>query len=182
MGWMSTKLMLNIVYWLKTYGVYWYSPIHLQPVSYARNYCARKFLESDYTHLWFVDNDTIPPPFAYDLLTRANVPVISGIAHVMKEDLDGVVKRVAMVARKDEKGEYKEARGQGIAPVDRCGSACVLIQRQVFERVEFPYYNEGSWGGVRGEDFNFIDKVRAAEIDVYAHHDVVCTHLKYVEI
>lgn len=50
---------------------YWfeYLPVpEVRPVSYARNCGIYEFLRSDCNRLWFIDNDIIPPPDAFDLL------------------------------------------------------------------------------------------------------------------
>jgi hypothetical protein len=100
----------------------------------------------------------------------------------MKRDVDGLVKPVGMVVRKDENGELKAALGDGVQRVDRCGSSCILIERWVFEKVEFPWYEDRAWGESRGQDFVFCEKLEEAEIPLFAHFGVVCSHRKEVDI
>ena len=178
---MSTGLVENIPYWLKNYDLTLFAPVKYRPVSYARNFCAKTFLESDHDVLWFVDSDTIPTKASLEMLLRADKMAISGVVRAPKLDSDGITKAVGMVLRATPEG-YKEAVGVGIERIDASGCACMLLRREVFERIEFPWFAEKSWGPSRGEDISFCEKMCDAGIELWAHFDVNCRTLKEVEL
>ena len=179
MGWITTGLARAIPYWLKNYDLEWWAPEGLRPISYARNWVARKFMESERTHFWLIDADTVPPQDALDMMLEADMPVVAAIVHVMKEDMDGVTKPVQMLMRGNGAGYY-EAQDYGVKLVDRAGFGCVLFQRQVFNRIPFPWFEEKPWGESRGTDFIFCEKLEKEDIPIYGQFDVVCGHRKEI--
>ncbi len=181
LGWIHTDLMQTILVWLKS-GVTFYAPKGLQPVGYARNNCVEAFLKSEATHLLFVDADTIPHPEALLLLLKADKPIISGIVPAMKRDTDGSMKPVGMVARKLLNEKYLPVQGKGIELIDVCGMACVLIKREVFDKIPCPWFESADWGNNRGEDFSFCNKLSDNNIELWAHFNVQCQHVKEITL
>ena len=181
MGWLHTGLVSRLMPWLRDGGVTLFTPSGLRPIPYARNTCVDAFLKSLCSHLWFVDADTVPPADALDSLLDADEIAVSGVVHQMKVDEDGTQKPVAMVMRRNGDGDLKEARGQGIEPIDACGSGCVMYRRELFEVLERPWYEERPIGAVRGSDLILGEKMAAAQIPLHAHFGVVCVHRKEVD-
>ena len=181
MGWIRSDLIIPIVAWLKHYNLTLWNPSGLRPVSYARNMAAKAFLESDADYLWVVDADVLPPMDALDQLIKADKPVITGIVNMMKLDVDGIIKSVGVAAIKKERG-IVPIRGKGVTKIDICGSACILIKREVFNQIDFPWYEERSWGDTRGADFIFCEKLIKNGIELFAHFDVACNHKKEIDI
>lgn len=181
MGWVATGLAEAIPYWLKNHDLTLFAPQKLRPVSYARNRCARTFLESDHDALWFLDDSTIPTRASLEMLLRADKAAISGVVRVPKRDSDGIVKAVGMVLRSSPEG-YRVATGRGVERIDAAGLGCMLLRREVFERVEFPWFAEREWGASRGEDVSFCERMRDAGVELWAHFDVDCKTLREVEL
>jgi len=186
LGTIATPLVARLLYWLRVYKnlTLYPFPTNLQPVSWARNFCARELLRGDHDYLWFVDSDTIPPPNALELLLKPQKEIVSGVTHTLKRDSDGLIKRVAMTLKKAE-GEigYKEYVGQGVEEVDACGMSCCVIHRKVFEAINPPWFTLGNWEDeVRGEDFRFCELAKSAGFKIFVNFDVVCGHQKLVVI
>ena len=177
MGWICTPLVALAIRWIRDYGAVWWTPERLRPISYAKNWCAKKFMESDCTHFWMLDADTIPPSDALDMLLDADCDIVAAVVRTMKLDLDGIVKPVAMLMRGHE-GQYYEASGSGVQSVDRIGFGCVLFKRRVFEMIKFPWFEEKPWGEVRGTDFIFCEKLEELGVPIHGHFDVICQHRK----
>lgn len=178
MGWLATGLVKNIPYWLKNYDLEWWpEPTNMRPLSYARNWFGRKFLESEREYFWIVDADTEPPRDALERMLDAEVAVIAAVVKTWKRDLDGITKPVQMLMRQNGDGYY-EAQDYGVKLVDRAGFGCVLFHRSVFENIEFPWFEERPWGEVRGTDFILCEKLEEAGIPIYGHFDIVCAHRK----
>ncbi len=181
MGWLHAGLASRIVAWTRDLGAYVICPERMRPTSYARNWCAEKFLKSNKSHLLFVDADTLPPIDAPQRLLAARRPVVSAVVYQMKLDLDGVVKPVPMVARQ-EVGGFVPVSGCGLVEINACGFGCVLIERHVFSQIEFPWFEDHPWGEERGQDFDFCRKARKAGVPLWAYLDVVCRHRKEVDL
>lgn len=182
MGKIVTSLVEALLYWGRDERVEVWTPEGLRPIPYARNYCAKRFMDSKHSYLWFIDADTTPTRAALDMLLQADKSMISGLYPLLKMDTDGLRKRVNIVCRRNGAGELKAATGSGVEPIDACGTGCLMIRREVFEQIEFPWFVERSWGEVRGSDFTFCERVRAAGIPIYAHFEVQCRHRKEVDL
>lgn len=181
MGWLHVGLLENLIRWLRDYDTILYAPSGLRPIPYARNACVKAFLGSGCSHIWFVDADTVPPRDALDKLLSADLDAVSGIVNQVKRDADGIDKAVGVVVRRNENGELKAAVGTQLERITACGSGCIMLKREVFEKLEFPWYQERAWGAVRGSDFILGEKLEAIGIPLHAHFDVMCTHRKEVE-
>ncbi len=181
MGWIETRLMLNLIPWLKA-GIYVWAPSNVRPASFAYNTCVEAFLKTDYTHFWFLNADTIPPVDALKLLLEADKDIVCGITPTLKLDLDGEVKSVPMVCRRVGDLNFKPVLGEGLVPIDACGTACTMIKRELFEAVEAPWYEDRNWHGEMPGDFRFCCKAKEAGFEIFAHFDVRCIHRKEVDL
>lgn len=179
MGWIATGLARRIPYWLKNFNSVWYTPENLRPISYARNWIADVFMQTEYSHFWLIDADTTPPRSALQRMLDADVPVIGAGVNVMKLDSDGITKPVRMFMRQNGSGYY-EAHGSGVEQVDRIGFGCVLFEREVFGMMDFPWFEERNWGEVRGTDFLMCERLEENAIPIFAHFDIQCGHRKEI--
>lgn len=186
MGFVSAELSVNLINWSSKNGVNIMMPGHLSPVAFARNFCADRFMATDHTHLWFIDADTCPPYKALAELLQADLPVVSGVTPAWKFPMGkgDSHKFVPTISLASDKG-YSTYWGNGkheIERIDSCGAACLMIRRDAFEKLVFPYFEERSWGGIRGEDIIFCEKLAEAGIPLYAHFGVQCVHRKTINM
>ena len=147
------------------------------PWDVARNSLVKQALgDSKVTHLMWIDSDVvfeqIDPNEAILQLMRCDAPIVSGVYRVRQKS--GF--NYAMWTK----------HPQGFVPVERftgnwltvdvIGFGCVLIKREVFERVPEPWFFWGP-GEFPSEDFNFC--LRAAEhgYKVYVYTDLKCSHI-----
>lgn len=188
LGKVDTRLMMKLLRW-SVMPVNWeqvtiIAPIGQIPHDSARNYCVDEFLQTDDTHLFFIDDDVVPPVDALEKLLDADVDVVSGLYPSMWYDNDKgkIMKRNNVFEKIREDGELVEATGNGVAEVASCGGGCLLIKRHVVEnKVPAPWfkfhYNERGLMDV-GEDVDFGKKLKAAGIKLHAHFGVQCQHVK----
>ncbi len=129
----------------------------LKPHDHCRNDIVLKFLSTDCDWLLMVDSDVVPPVNVLEMINN-NVDVCS--AHV--STFNGEVIPVGMT--KDERGYHHNFKhsAPGLHKVDAVGTGCILIKRQVFDRLDKPYfrfkYNSDGLL-VNGEDFDFSERV-----------------------
>lgn len=185
------QLAVVIMYWLvqslqnKDKSISVYPTISVQPVDNARNQIVEAFLEGDYTHLFFIDSDTIPPRDALDKLLAHDKDVISGITPIIdhdegrQNDSSGFYKKWNCVNELDQHVKPNT----GVVKVKGAGGSCILIKRHVFEQLEKPYYrflyqDDNGKPVVVSEDIYFVAKALGKGITTYADTSIICQHYK----
>lgn len=159
----------------------------VQPVDKARNQIVDEFLESDCTHLLFIDADTIPPPNAIKKMLAADKEIVSGLTPIIeyniknKDDIaSGYYKKWNCVGMNDK--HIKEPY-IGLVPIKGAGGSCIMIKRHVFETMKRPWYrfldqdDNGKEARI-GEDIYFTAMSISAGFQPYCDTSIVCEHWK----
>lgn len=169
----------------------------------ARNKAVRTFLEEDRTDwLFWIDCDMAFPADTVDRLLEAadptERPIVGALCFFSREDesdgLGGYRQTAAptiydWVNLDGQQGwsvrmTYKP---NTLTPCDATGSACILIHRSVFEKIEAQHGQ--AWydrvpnvttGRLIGEDMSFCLRARALGIPIHVHTGVATTHFKPV--
>jgi hypothetical protein len=153
------------------------------PVEEAREIIARKAIECQAKYLWFIDDDTIPPPNTANTLMNVlnNNPDIAAIGgvYVTKSDPPTPV-----VFRGMGLGAFWHWKKGEIFEVTGIGAGCLMINCEIFKKLEppyFPWYKSESSDPLIpslsvSEDISFCNKVREAGYKVFAHGGVICDH------
>lgn len=165
-----------------------------RPVAFARNELVRTALEGPFTHLLWLDADMAVPPETFEHLLAMDVPIASGLYfsrtqtpiphayHWVREE-NGVHWYLPMAkefaawlhANPDEENEVdSHAFLPDVYEADSIGFGCVLIRREVFERVPAPWFVGNIDGG--GEDFDFCRKAKAAGYQIWVDFGLQCEH------
>lgn len=153
------------------------------PVDQARCVLAEKALEIGAKYLWFVDDDTIPPPNTLQRLVTIlenypEIKVIGGV-YVTKADVPQPV-----IFRGEGLGSFWHWKKGDVFEVSSMGAGCMLISTDVFKDCAKPWFefidvpsNDPAIPGIKvSEDVSFCKKVRAAGHLVYAHGGILCEH------
>lgn len=195
LGAVHPLLVMKLVKWFtaKINGVEQLSlfmPSNNIPHDSARNFCVQHFLKTDMTHLFFIDSDVVPPDDALEKLVAADKQFITGLYPSMRMDNNknqAVKVYNAFVYGDDGQGGYglipiMDGEG-GVVPIDRAGGGCLLISREVIEKVgepwfKFQYHSSGIM--YYGEDIDFCKKAQDAGFQLFAHLDVKCNHFKNI--
>lgn len=146
-------------------------------IDYTRNLIVRRFLDTDIEWLLMVDADM---SWTQDQLDR-----ICELAGDDRRIVSGWYQRqvgdqtVPICTR----GGRHVSDGQGVVKVDTTGCGFLLIHRDVFAKVQHPWFKvEWDDEGCRGEDVTFCDKARTVGFDVFVDTDTHIGHLKTVRI
>lgn len=155
-----------------------------RPLDHVRNNMARVLLENaGFTHLLMLDCDMGFPANLLTRLLELNAPVVSGLyAGIIGSQLLWVCGNWG----EDGKVHFYEWLDLGREPfeADCSGAGCLLIRREVFERLEYPWFRfeESKDGGLISEDIYFCRKLNAAGMKVTVNPKILCRHFKKVDL
>ncbi|MEP2085061.1 MAG: hypothetical protein ABJP87_04445 [Bauldia litoralis] len=201
MGAMHPNLVARLLKWTRRFTeeqLSFYFTFKVSPVDRARNDIVEFFLKGTvdrkgnsvpYTHLLFIDADTIPPEDALKRLLSHDKEIVSGLTPILHHNGKGwdVFDNCFLYRDTDNEGNeqtHMAQRGTGLQKIMRCGSSCILIKREVFEKLKKPCYffryNETGTKHTKSEDIGFCDDAKAAGFEIYADTDVSCGHYKEV--
>ena len=161
-------------------------PSRLEAITDRLNNIVEAFLKTEATHLWIVDADVEPPPFALDTLMRLDVDVASGVYSFHNDP------EILMFGRMPPGEKYGMVprgfigfSGDGVIG-DKFrvggGNGCMLVKR----RVVLPYsdhYPPLRFACTRdnGSDVNFWYQAQEAGFKCRVHGGVKCGHLSHDE-
>lgn len=154
-----------------------------QPVERARELIAEAAVNAKAKYLWFIDDDTIPPPNAlrrlhYVLENNPQVMAAGGV-YMTKCDPPGPV-----IFRGMGLGPFWQWKVGEVFAVTGMGAGCMLIKCEVFDKLAKPWFPwiETNSSDPRipsvtvSEDISFCNAVRAAGFEIVAHGGVLCDH------
>lgn len=157
----------------------------------ARNGIVEDFLKTDCDILWFLDSDVVPPVHVLDLITK----------YGEQWDIAGAPYPIFMASGNKDEGRqvvftaYKKING-GLRPtdipisghgfVDGLATGCLMIRREVFEKLTKPYFefkfDPETRAPTEGEDLGFCRKAAEVGYQFFTDFSMVCKHYKNVEL
>lgn len=195
---MHFELVARLLHWTRC-GGFVSATVGVHPIDHARNESVRTFLNPptqafkdwDFTHLFFVDDDTVPPNEAIVKLLALDKPIATGITPIMRMQGDELTQVYNCFL---ETTKVQNALGETVTQlnsidpdstepvqIERCGGSCLLIHRDVLEKMAAPWFknlwNE-EYTTYLGEDFYFCDKAREAGFEIWCDPTVKCKHAK----
>lgn len=152
-----------------------------------RNQIVAQSLEvsAEWTHIWFVDGDTVPPsPYGLMRLLERQKPIISGLYARKTIPTQWLIwindQPVKISSSEDPYDIYPEYQNK-LIPITGGGAGCLIVSREVFENISPPWfkveYTEGTvdcWG----EDVYFFEKAINAGYQPYMDTSVMCLHYR----
>lgn len=149
-----------------------------QSLGTARNTLAKDFLNSDCTHLFFVDSDMILPLDALDKLLAHDKDIVSAIYFdrlrgdpVMKKFVKGLPETIK---------DYPKGK---LFEVDAIGFGCALIKRSVIEKLKAQNKDKPLFAlkhlsrkVLFGEDVYFCKLAKEAGFKVFVDTSLVAGH------
>lgn len=155
-------------------------------VALGRNRAVASFLQSDYSHLLFVDDDVVVPPNTINDLLECDSDIAAG-CYVM---LHPINRRATPVLTVFDGEQWATEWFDGVRDVEQAATGCMLICRDVFAKVGTPgeWFRWPSWlddGGVlqhRSDDVEFCRQARDRGFKIRAHGNVRCGHLRLIDL
>jgi len=155
------------------------------PFDHARNTACMRALEGGFTHLFFLDSDVIPPPDTVPRLLAHRQQFISGVYH-RRSPPHGIP---VMLRKGQWIVKYPPNR---VIEVDLVGAGCLLIAREVLEKLPPSRPEAGKhwfdWrvdmgsmlppGEATSEDFTTCLNVkRQLGVPVLVDTSIICRHV-----
>jgi len=133
------------------------------------------------THIYNVDSDVVPPDGTLQKLLEYDLPIVAGIYPMFTKDkktwsfkMDGCEWQPRCDLPKD------------LTEVTAIGGSTVLIKREVFEKLERPWfrasYRIDNGDYIEKEDEYFSRIARAAGYKLMIDPTIICKHYNYGEI
>lgn len=143
-----------------------------------------EFHRQEFTHVFFVDSDTVPPEDALAILLGADADVIVGITPIM---MKGFCWSIAE-HENDDWIPMSVNLPREPFPIWSSGASCLLVRKEVLDDIGWPWFKaeyQPKWenGGKAikcGEDEYFCQKVRDKGYQIIADPFVICEHYNNV--
>lgn len=136
-----------------------------------REQVAEDFLKTDCTHLFFVDSDMLFQPEVLDKLIADDKDIVGAQYNrrIEKENDPVVATRYQM-----NPGDQLPPR---VFKNYAVATGCLLIKREVFNRIPKPWFSHGTPEEPRGEDIWFCDVATKAGIEIFIDGSLVVKHV-----
>jgi hypothetical protein len=164
----------------------------------ARNNAVEEFLATDCDILWFLDSDIAPPPHILDLVVHhkdkwevAGAPYPlwaptpgSGELSILFTVYKGITQSSTSGGQRGI--FYSELPDSGAEFVDGLATGCLFIKREVFSKVQRPFFEFKFHPETRriqeGEDLGFALKCHDLGIKFFVDYGMVCRHFKRMNL
>lgn len=156
----------------------------------SRNLLREKALEGGYDFLLSLEQDVIPQPNIIEGLLRHNKAITTGVVyHLFPQKGTNEWKEKPLLALKSVsvKGKWAFLSAEQIlelnalVEVDYCSMGCLLISRDVLEKIKFRYeefpYETDNVDEVKWDDWCFCEDAQALGYKIYADLGAKCRHL-----
>lgn len=170
---------------------------HLGSTSNAHNVCASRnkgvaqMLSRGFSHILFIDNDVTVPLDTISRLMALDANVATGCVPTTING-SSPLKAFITVAQHVEEGTNRitwySKWFDGVRSTEACGGACLLVKRDVFEAIGFPWFQwperyEGEAYSYFSEDVDFCNRVMAAGLGpIMADGAVRCGHERRINV
>jgi len=164
-----------------------YLPDVRERVIYSRNIIRDKFLNENYDFFFSLEQDIIPPKDIIEKLLKHNKEIVSAyyckLQKVgLRDNETGEVKNaiiefalvwVSVDKERIRRANPQEVLNKGLIKVGGYGIGCVLIKREVLEKIKFEYKPDKK----AFDDMLFCDDAEKAGYDLFLDSNIRVTHL-----
>ena len=137
-----------------------------------KNVIISSFMSGDYTHLFFLNNDTWPDEGGVKELLACDKDIVLGMTPAFTYGFHWMGQ-----IEKNVKIELDQVPTQ-LTRAARAGGPAMLIKRKVFEIMDFPWFDfeQVEIGVEKSEDYAFCDKANELGLEVWIEPSVICHH------
>lgn len=141
----------------------------------ARNNLVKEFLNSDCEYLFFVDIDMGLPTDGLKKLVEDNKPIIGGLYFQRIPPHNPMLFEKGKFTAKAHNYMFKRDYIEGLTEIDATGAGALLIKKEVFKKVKYPWFAEPTEYETY-EDFFFCEKAKDAGYKIYVDTRVKISH------
>jgi GT2 family glycosyltransferase len=170
LGYVKTELMAWIINQMKNqdYEIHLIMPNH-RPCDYNRNVIVEEFLKSGCEWLLQIDDDIAPIHNLLDLI-KHNKKIVSADVQTVKG------REIIKLAMEQTKDGWKQKKLEaGLNEVDAVGTGVLLTHREVYEKLDKPYYKyhyDKDGMLIQGLDFQLCKRAKEKGFKVYYDNDI----------
>lgn len=148
----------------------------------AENQLVEELLLGDATHLFLTEIDMVLPKHTLPALLELDKDVVSGVYFLRGGRGQPCLYQKVMTPPENPyvHSPVHVFPSDGPFRIDCPGLGCVLFKREVFERVERPWFDLSAQK--YGSDMYFYTKAKQAGVEVWAHPGVFCDQMDYTRI
>ena len=153
-----------------------------KPITNNRNQIRTDFLKTDCEILWYMDSCIWPPDDILNVLLY-NKDIIALPCPLWSDSDQGSWVSYNCGYEDGDLTRYPSAKEQvGLQEIDRIGTGCMFITREVMEKIKAPFLIDYDENGhmTMGLDFRFCDLARKMGYKVWTHWGYQCDHRKEV--
>lgn len=135
-----------------------------------RNAAGEAAIAGEATHLFFLDDDILPPPNIVDLLLDADKPIIG--CYINRDD------GLPIIFKKN--GErWLDCPDEGVFECGRVGLGCMMIKTEVLKQLWYPWFFFKR--DTNTMDSNFCDLAADSGISTWCNADARCGQIVHEE-
>lgn len=150
------------------------------PIEEVRNGMVERLLNDEKaTHLLMLDSDVIPPRNVVDLLLECDSLLAAAIVPIYMQG------KIVTNIIKDEHFMEEWPLDKGPFIVKGVGTGCVLLHRDAFNRIKWPWFkhSEGKKDTTQiGEDIYFSIEANKVGLRYKVHPKAICGHIKKIDL
>lgn len=144
----------------------------------AREMAVTKMMKEGFDYLLFVDDDMEFKPDLLEKLLSHDAPIVTAMAFKRVFPYTPCFYEKCEITK--ENGVYLKPYEFDEIPkepftVEACGAACILIKREVFEKIQYPWFLPLPF---TGEDISFCLQVKKAGIPILVDPDPIVGHIE----
>jgi len=143
-------------------------------IDQIRNLIASWITNGPYDYLFSVDSDIIFPKDTLCKLLMHDKDVVTGI---YRQRLPEQI--VELYDKNYANLPYQEVEGKDLVEIGGCGFGCVLIKKQVMQKIGYPqfeYHSAISHNDTISEDVDFCRKARQNGFSIWCDATILCGH------
>jgi len=146
-------------------------------IAILRNGIVKALLESECSHLLMIDTDMVVHKDTLVNMINRNVDIVGALYFQRYPQFPPCA--VRFNGKENLPLTMEELKSKDLIEVNRVGTGCILIKREVFENVKYPWFHTRTKDGmlIMTDDYYFCDKAKEAGFKVYVDTSVPCQHI-----